>query len=202
MFCILGGRDFADVLANGQTTMNHVISTQNLAALHTTGTIVDYSGANVRSVLFVCWGNVCRSPAGTSVLKRHLKTRNLESIVQVDSAGVSFDNVLPRPSLWMRWAAFRRGYVLKQRARRINRRELNNVDLVIAMDRRILHVLHALHKNPSSTIKLLSDFLPDGWPQDVPDPMNRCKRICNRVFDMLELACPKIVENLCGQGVG
>ena len=182
--------------------MNHVVSIQNLAALNTACTKADYSEANVRSVLFVCWANVCRSPAGRSVLQKYLETRNLESVIQVDSAGVSFDDILPKPSLWMRWAAFRRGYGLKRRARRINRIELNNVDLVIAMDRKILHVLHALHKNPSSTIKLLSDFLPAEWPQDVPDPMNRCKKICNRVFDMLEQACPKIVENLCGAQKG
>lgn len=178
--------------------MNHVLSTPDGATVSMASTNVDRSEVYVKSVLFVCWGNVCRSPAGKSVLQKYLEGKDLGSVVRVDSAGVCFDDVLPRPSWAMRWTAFRRGYALKSRARRINRVELSKVDLVIAMDQKVLNGLHALHKNPKSEIKLLSEFLPSGWPQDVPDPIRRGKQICNRVFDMLELACPRIVENLRG----
>ena len=186
------------ILIAGNRAMNYVIANHELAASNAAGVLVDDCAANRKrtSVLFVCWGNVCRSPAATSVLQKYLATRNLESLVRVDSAGVAFEERLPKPSFAMRWVAFRRGYRLKRRARRINRIELNYVDLVIALDRRILRWLHALHKNPTSRIKLLSEFLPSGWPRDVPDPMNRSSQICNRVFDMLELACPKIAESL------
>lgn len=149
-----------------------------------------------RSVLFVCWANVCRSPAGKSVLQSFLATKALEPNFHIDSAGVGYEENLPKPSLAMRWVTFRRGYKLSSRPRRINRLELEDSRLVIALDRRVRQALEALHRNPKSTIKLLSDFLPAGWPVDVPDPMNRNRHVCNRVFDMLERACPRIVESM------
>ena len=149
------------------------------------------------SVLFVCWANLCRSPAGVVVLKKYLKKSGFDSDgIFIDSAGVELADSVSTPSFAMRWAAFLRGYCLKHNARRVRRPELDSFDLVIAMDRRILGALNAVHKSPKAKIKLLSEFLPSGAPRDVPDPMNRAKRDCDKVFDMLEKACPKIVSDL------
>lgn len=153
--------------------------------------------SRTRSVMFVCWGNLCRSPAGAAVLQKYLETNRVPThSFYIDSAGVEEVASDAKPTFAMRWASFRRGYRLKQRARRIRRPELDEFDLVIAMDRKILSSLSSFHEAPSAKIKLLSDFLPPGMPRDVPDPMFRTKRTCNKVLDMLELACPKIVAYL------
>ena len=149
------------------------------------------------SVLFVCWANVCRSPAGTAVFKKYLEHRGLDSRdILIDSAGVESVDPHIVPSFAMRWAAFRRGYRLKQNARRVRRPELDSFDLVIAMDRRVFGALSTLHRSPKAKIKLLSEFLPCDAPLDVPDPMNRTKPVCDKVFEMLESACPAIASDL------
>ncbi len=150
-----------------------------------------------RSVLFVCWGNLCRSPAAASVFQKFLDNKPFPSLeVFVDSAGVDDVASDAKPTIAMRWAAFRRGYRLRRPARRIRRPELDEFDLVIAMDRKVFSSLQTVHESPSAKICLLSDFLPPGMPRDVPDPMFRTTRTCNRVLDMLELASPKIAAYL------
>lgn len=149
-----------------------------------------------RSVLFVCWANVCRSPAGESVLNRCVRKLNFQTELKIDSAGVDVEHNRIKPSKQMRWTAHKRGYRLKQRPRRVLRTDLIRFDLVIAMDRRVLSALRTIHSKPKSTIKLLGDFLSSNNPVDVPDPMNRSSTTCNLVFDMLESACPNIVETI------
>ena len=150
----------------------------------------------VQSVLFVCWCNVCRSPAAEAVLEKYLASQSLGGEIKVDSAGVCVDEKSIKPSFAMRWAAFRRGYRLKKQTRQISRVDLNKYDLVIAMDKQNLSALQALVAQPRSAIKLLSDFLPRKYPRSVPDPMNRPLKICHKVFDWFEAACPRITSYL------
>ena len=175
--------------------MNHAITVKNLSRTPEHENAAP-GESYVKSVLFVCKCNVCRSPAGKSVLQSYLQKRNLESAFFVDSAGVSLDDVPPLPSFAMRWAAFWRGYRLKKKARRVRRPDLDRFDLVIAMDQENFNALYTINSQPKSTIRLLSDFLSDDSPREVPDPMNRSRRTCDYVFDLLESACPKIVETL------
>lgn len=146
-------------------------------------------------LLFVCWGNVCRSPAARSVFSRYCR-RNLTSRCTVDSAGVCVDEYPPAPSMAMRWAALVRGYSLASGHRTVYRNDLDRYQLVVAMDDRVLQAIHTLHRSPRSSIHLLSDFLPAGSPRNVPDPMNRSRRTCHLVLDLLEAACPAISETL------
>ena len=148
------------------------------------------------SVLFVCHGNICRSPAAKSVLEKHLAIQSPNLMVNVDSAGVSVDDFPRRPSSAMRWIAFWRGYRLDWKPRNVRRTDLQKFDLVIAMEKINLSALRLTHSNPTAIVKLLSDFLPQEWPRDVPDPMNRSRAICHTVFDMLETACPGIVAEV------
>lgn len=178
--------------------MSHVIS--NSGQVTAKNDFSDGHDGQIRkSVLFVCWANICRSPAGKSVLEKFIKRSNLQSIVDVDSAGVCVDGVGRKASLPMRWVTFRRGYRLNQKARSLSKADLSRFDLVIAMDQQILYSLPSFHSEPTSTIRLLSDYLPDDWPQDVPDPMNRSQKICHFIFDMFENACPNILAELFGE---
>ncbi|MEZ6097077.1 MAG: hypothetical protein R3C03_23120 [Pirellulaceae bacterium] len=145
----------------------------------------------VNSVLFVCWGNICRSPAAVLILKREMKRLGIQGVT-IDSAGISPDDKLVNPSWSMRWASLRRGFWWKPRPRMLTRRDLARFDLVLAMDSRVMFAIRTLAKGTPNNAKMLSEFLPDHWPVDVPDPMRRSAPVCNRALDMMETACSTI----------
>ena len=141
-------------------------------------------------------GNICRSPAGEGVMQDLVNQRKLEASIAVDSAGTHGYHVGERADARMRSAAKKRGYVLQSRSRRVTKIDLQIFDVVIAMDKDNLFELNQMHDQPTSELKLLSDYLPDGWPKDVPDPYYGGDAGFEKVLDMIELACPIIVEEL------
>ena len=80
--------------------------------------------ADVKSVLFVCWGNVCRSLAAEVILKREMKRLGVDGS-QIDSAGISPDDQPSKPSWPMRWASFQRGVWLKPKQRLLRKKDLD-----------------------------------------------------------------------------
>ena len=151
--------------------------------------------AKVESVLFVCWGNICRSPAAEVLLKRKMKQIGVKG-VQIKSAGVSPDDGSHNPSWAMRWASVWRGVWLRPRPRLLTKKDVSRFDLVIAMDREVLFSIKAIAGGQAQKVKLLSEFLPTDSPVDVPDPMHRSFLVCNRVLDMLETACTTICRKM------
>jgi protein-tyrosine phosphatase len=123
-------------------------------------------------------------------------TQNLASQVWIDSAGTIGYHTGHAADERMRSSANRRGYELHSRSRKIKYSDLEMFDLVIAMDRENLAEIKALHPAPQSTIKLLSEFLDDHWPTDVPDPYYGGLEGFEYVLDMIEAACPKILTAL------
>ncbi len=151
-----------------------------------------------KSVLFVCLGNICRSPTGEGVLLHLVNKRRLSDRIVIDSAGTGGWNVGVRADRRMRRHSEFRGYELQSRARVLRRRDLVNFDLVIAMDQENLRDIQRLHAKPKAEVKLLSDFLDADWPRDVPDPYGSHEQEYERVLDMVEAACPQIIEYLVG----
>ncbi len=149
-----------------------------------------------KSVLFVCLGNICRSPTGEGVLLHLLEQRNLESTVLVDSAGTSGYHIGQPADRRMSESAGRRGYRLLSRSRQLTHQDLDEFDLVIAMDRSNQRDIEAVHSEPRSEIRLLSDFLDETWPVDVPDPYYGGDAGFEEVVDMIEAACPQILSRL------
>lgn len=160
--------------------------------------VMQPSEKSPKSILFVCWGNVCRSPAAEIILKRHIHRHGFEN-VRIASAGVCADGAVAHPSFSMWWASLRRGFWLRPKPRLLRKLDIAKYDLMIAMDRDVLFAIKNIAKeqNPSN-VKLLSEFLPREWPIDVPDPMQRPARVCNRVLDMLETACDSICRQFNG----
>ena len=85
---------------------------------------------------------------------------------------------------------------MKPRSRQLTAADLDSFDLVIAMDRENFSDIQRLHGNPTATIKLLSDFLDEKWPTDVPDPYYGGEEGFEYVLDMIEAGCPSILERL------
>ncbi|MEM7456910.1 MAG: low molecular weight phosphotyrosine protein phosphatase [Planctomycetota bacterium] len=148
-----------------------------------------------KSVLFVCWGNVCRSPSAELMLKNEIKRSGADN-VRIESAGVGADHDTARPSFSMWIAALLRGLWLRPTPRLFRRQDFSKFDLIVAMDREVRDSIGMLAREEVSNVKLLSDFLPLDWPLDVPDPMNRPFGECNRVLDMLDKGCGAIGAQL------
>ena len=93
-------------------------------------------------------------------------------------------------------AAKNRGIDLTSISRKLLPADLDQFDLVIAMDRENLEDIQRLSSDPTATIKLLSEYLGDDWPSDVPDPYYGGGDGFEYVLDMLAAACPAILDEL------
>lgn len=153
-------------------------------------------GNSRKSVLFVCLGNICRSPTGEGVLRALVNLQQLQGRIEIDSAGtIDFHQGKP-PDPRMRRAAQRRGVALDSRARQVRRDDLETFDLVIAMDRDNMADLKRLHPAPTAQLCLFSDFLDQRWPVDVPDPYYGGDDGFEYVLDMIQAGCSTIIEQL------
>lgn len=151
------------------------------------------------SVLFVCLGNICRSPTAEGVLKHLVSENGLEDQIEVHSAGtIGYHEGRPADKR-MREAASKRGYELESLSRKIESIDLERFSLVIAMDRENLRDIQALDDQPVAVVRLLSSYLDDQWPQDVPDPYYGGPQGFEDVLDMLEAACPAILNELTAE---
>lgn len=133
---------------------------------------------------------------------RQVGEAGLEAEVTVDSAGTGSWHVGERADPRMRQAASRRELDLESRARQLTYEDLDRFDLVVAMDGDNRRAIEGLRPGGGSAeVVLLSSFLdgagPDGsWPEDVPDPYYGGESGFDVVLDMLEAACPAVLDHL------
>lgn len=149
------------------------------------------------SVLFVCMGNICRSPAAEAVMSKILTDRDLD--IRVESAGTEGYHVGDQPDPRMRDASQNRGYPMVSRARQVTRDDLKpgNFRLVVAMDHANLDRLRGIAgETLADHVRLFSDFLGESWPVEVPDPYYGGNDGFELVLDMLEAGCPAILEQI------
>lgn len=150
-----------------------------------------------KSVLFVCLGNICRSPAAEGVMLHQLEQRRLSDQFLVDSAGTAGYHIGKLADSRMLTAASKRGLNLTSRSRLVLPEDLVRFDRILAMDRsnyRDLMGLAAGAKNHK--VRLLSDYLDDSWPREVPDPYYGDEQGFEFVLDMLFAACPKVIDDM------
>lgn len=142
-------------------------------------------------------GNICRSPAGEGLLKSLIVERQLTDKVLVDSAGtIGYHAGKPADSR-MREAASRRGYDLTSRSRQVTSDDLQSFDLVVAMDVDNFTDLKALPGGTDAeNIVMLSEYLDESWPRSVPDPYYGGEAGFEYVLDMIEAACPALLDAL------
>ncbi len=150
----------------------------------------------MKKILFVCLGNICRSPAADGITKALVERRGLADRVLVDSAGTANYQVGKGADPRMFTAAGRRGYDLQTRAKQLTPAMIREHDLVIAMDRENLREIILISRGDPNHVRLLSDFLGPSWPRDVPDPYQGDEAGFEYVLDMLEEACPNILDSL------
>jgi protein-tyrosine phosphatase len=124
-------------------------------------------------ILFVCMGNICRSPTAEGVMRRLLEEEGLADRVEIESAGTGGWHVGEPPDERATLAARRRGVTLDGAARQVRPSDFRDFDLVIAMDRSNLRELLALapEEDAAEKVRLLREFDPaSSGDLDVPDP--------------------------------
>jgi protein-tyrosine phosphatase len=141
-------------------------------------------------VLFVCMGNICRSPTAEGVFRKIAKNQMPEFIIEIDSAGTHAYHIGESPDPRSCAAAKLRGVdISSQRGRRIIKEDFSAFDLVLAMDR--LNYQTLIDMCPSDyhqRIKLFMDFASDFGHKEVPDPYFGDSDGFEQVLDLVEEA--------------
>ncbi len=151
------------------------------------------------SVLFVCLGNICRSPLAEGVLLHRLAEVGLSDRVYVDSAGTGSWHVGQRPDARSIAVAAKHGVELPGSARRVRLEDFFEFQFVLAMDGSNLEDLKGLESGSEAdaVIRLLLEFDPEAAGElDVPDPYYGGPDGFDKVYEMVDRACEALVEHL------
>lgn len=141
-------------------------------------------------VLFVCLGNICRSPAAEGVFKDLVKKSNLQNKVRVDSAGTAAYHTGSLPDYRMRECALERGYELTSVARRFEEKDFDRFRFIVVMDQNNYRDIRSLARNPldREKISLMTTYLENMRATHVPDPYYRGPEGFEQVLDIIENA--------------
>jgi len=157
--------------------------------------------AGPQRVLFVCTGNICRSPTADGVLRAMVAAAGVDHAIEVDSAGmIAFHEGHPADRRSIA-AAARRGYDLSAlRARQIRQRDYATFDRILAMDQS--HLDDMRRAAPSAhhgRLAMFRDFCAESGPGDVPDPYYGGATGFEDVLDLIEEGCTALLADLLGR---
>mgnify|MGYP001827497730 CR=1 FL=1 len=149
-------------------------------------------------VLFVCMGNICRSPTAQGIFRKLLEWQGLQVLVETDSAGTHAYHVGEPPDHRAQETAMRRGIDLGDlRARRVEKGDFERFDYVLAMDRDNYDILRSIcPPDHAGKLTLFMDFAPHLETREVPDPYYGGARGFEQVFDMAEAAAEGLLSDI------
>ena len=142
-----------------------------------------------KKILFVCLGNICRSPAAEGVFKQKVKDRDLEKLFVVDSAGTGSWHVGKKSDLRMRLAAKNRKIDITSKARQINKNDFQRFNYILTMDdSNYKNVMSLKNREPYSDnceVRKIQDFANSFKEKEVPDPYFGGEEGFDYVLDIL-----------------
>lgn len=149
-------------------------------------------------LLFVCLGNICRSPLAENVFRQLARERGVEHRFEIDSAGTSGYHDGDPPDRRTAATARARGLVLTGRSRRLTGADLRRFHYVLAMDAANLAEVERLRaaSGGSAVVRRLREWDPDAAELDVPDPYYGGARGFEEVHDMVERSCAALLDEL------
>jgi protein-tyrosine phosphatase len=149
-------------------------------------------------ILFVCLGNICRSPTAEIVFREIAAREAPDLRLEIDSAGTAGYHIGSPPDSRTRQAALRRGYDMSAiRARVVEPQDFGRFDLILAMDRQNFDTLQ--QRAPASAhsrIRLFLEFAPDAETKEVPDPYYGGPNGFEEVLDLVEAAARGLLEHV------
>lgn len=157
------------------------------------------AGGREARLLFVCLGNICRSPTAEGVMRTLLERDGLQDAVLLDSAGTGAWHVGESPDRRAAEAAAKRGFALSGSARQVRASDFQDFDLLLAMDSsNASDLMRIAPGEAAAKVKLLREFDPAsaGPDLDVPDPYYGGETGFDRVLDLVEAACLGLIERL------
>lgn len=153
----------------------------------------------MKQILFVCLGNICRSPSAEAVFNALIEKNGLENEFQCDSAGTAAYHVGEPADYRMRQFARKRGFDLTSISRPVDSaRDFDRFDYIIGMDRQNVRDLKAMARNETERKKifLMTDFCLNKSYDSVPDPYFGDSAGFELVLDILEDACNGLLQKL------
>ena len=152
-----------------------------------------------KKILFVCMGNICRSPSAEAVFKGMAKIRGVEKLFKVDSAGTLAYHVGESADKRMKLHAIKRGYKLTSISRKFNPyKDFDSFDLIVRIDDENIQTLKSKARNEADLQKIckMTDFR-KAWDYDeIPDPYYGGNEGFELVLDLLEDSCEGLLEKL------
>ena len=149
-------------------------------------------------ILFVCMGNICRSPSGEAVMNALIEKNNLQDKIKCDSAGTIAYHTGEHADARMQKHAMKRGYNLTSLARQIKHQDFDKFNYIIAMDTDNYNNILALdtlgkYKNK---VSMMMDYATKFNDRNVPDPYYGGEQGFEYVLDLLEDACSGLLEQI------
>lgn len=150
--------------------------------------------------MFVCMGNICRSPLAHGVMEDKLRKAGMDSEIAVESSGTISYHQGELPDQRMRQTAAEHGISLTHRARQFQKTDFDNYDLILAMDNENLSNILRLAPDrvAADKVKLFRDFDPQG-SGEVPDPYYGGQKGFETVFSMVDRTCDVLCREFAKQ---
>lgn len=150
----------------------------------------------MKSVLFVCMGNICRSPAAEGVFRKLVADAGRDDDFHVDSAGTIGYHAGGRADSRMRAAADARGYALESIARRIEDEDFEIFDLIVTMDDDNYHSVNSMDRGQGARVVRMCEYCERHDESEVPDPYYGGSAGFEHVLDILEDACGNLLKKI------
>ena len=149
-------------------------------------------------VLFVCMGNICRSPTAEGVFRHLVQQAQMQDVIEIDSAGTHAYHVGDAPDMRAQSAALKRGIDLsRQIARRVRLEDFEQFDYILAMDLDNLeHLQSWCPPGQEHKLSLFLEYASDLGEREVPDPYYGGASGFDRVLDLIETASRSLLETI------
>jgi len=159
---------------------------------------LDFANGMRQRILFICLGNICRSPAAEGIFQHLVDKRGLADQFMIGSAAIGPWHIGDLPDPRMRRCGARHGYHFNSRARQFSSADFDHFDLIIGMDQENLRAIRAKarSKEDEQKIRLMADYLRHhpNHPT-IPDPYYGSDRDFELVIDLLEDACEGLLDS-------
>lgn len=152
------------------------------------------------SLLFICLGNICRSPAAEGVMKHIVEREGREADFVIDSAGIGGWHVGQLPDHRMRRRGAARGYDFSSRARQFSAADFDHFDMILVMDRENYFDVTRLARTDADKqkVRMLVDYMTrHPGQQTIPDPYYGDTADFDFALDLIEDACEGLFKSLC-----